>query len=125
MNTLDMMIEARENGKTYYANKHENGLAYNNKLGFHDADDETPWDGYAFKFLNQLMDEVDGWHISAVDWNKVPIDTKIMVRFEIGGKEYAKHFAGVDGSTIFFWINGQTSFTTDRKASAEIARIVK
>lgn len=55
MNTLDMMIAARENGKSYKVGD----MIYNRFNGFHYINGE-PWDRYAFKTLNELF-SIDGW----------------------------------------------------------------
>ena len=55
MTTLDMMIKAKEDGKTYKSNN----LFYNNKLGFVDSDGYK-WDASAFEYLNDLLD-IDTW----------------------------------------------------------------
>ena len=57
MQTLDMMIEARANGKTYRADD----LLYNTKLGFHDKCGNK-WQGYDFDYLNTLF-EINNWQM--------------------------------------------------------------
>lgn len=55
MNTLDMMIKAREDGNTYKARD----LWYNAKVGFVNSHGNE-WGGYAFNYLNDLFD-VNTW----------------------------------------------------------------
>lgn len=55
MTTLEMMIEAKDSGKTYRAND----MLYNNCFGFCDKSGKK-WYGYAFEYLNDLF-KVDIW----------------------------------------------------------------
>ncbi len=55
MNTLDMMIKAKETEKTYRAND----MLYNTKLGFHDKSGNE-WYIDSFDYLNDLF-VVDNW----------------------------------------------------------------
>ena len=55
MNTLDMMELAKNNDKTYISDiSNLSNMRYNVNLGFHDKDGK-PWEGYAFKTLNNLF----------------------------------------------------------------------
>lgn len=55
MTTLDMMIEAKTNGKTYRGDD----MLYNAERGFHDRLGKK-WYGDAFNYLNDLF-EIDTW----------------------------------------------------------------
>ena len=55
MTTLDMMIKAKEDGKTYKSCD----LFYNSKVGFVD-EKGNKWVGRAFEFLNNLFD-INTW----------------------------------------------------------------
>ena len=52
METLDMMILARNTGLTYISED----LAYNTKLGFHEAYTYSLWDAKAFDLINDIME---------------------------------------------------------------------
>lgn len=47
----------------------------------------------------------------AVDWAKVPIDTKVFVRLD--GEWVPRHFAGMENGRLYVFSEGKTSFTTD------------
>lgn len=75
MTTLDMMIEARANGKTYYAND----LLYDTKLGFHDKHGNK-WQGCAFDYLNTLF-EINYWEMDdAIYMTKSEVEEKYGIR---------------------------------------------
>lgn len=46
-----------------------------------------------------------------VDWSKVPVDTKILVRDSEDGEWGKRHFAKFEDGKIFAWANCTTSFT--------------
>ncbi len=75
MTTLDMMIEAMANGKTYRAND----LLYNTKLGFHNKIGNK-WQGSAFDYLNTLF-EIDKWQMdSTIYMTKSEAEEKYGIR---------------------------------------------
>lgn len=47
----------------------------------------------------------------SVDWSKVPVDTKILVRDSEDEKWRKRHFAKFEDGKIFAWTNGATSFS--------------
>jgi hypothetical protein len=48
-----------------------------------------------------------------VDWSKVPVDTKILVR-DSENKEWIKrYFARYENNIVFAWYNGCTSYSAD------------
>lgn len=47
--------------------------------------------------------------VPAVPWDKVPVDTKVMVDFTSNGTFHPRHYAGNPNT---YFIDGQTSFTT-------------
>ena len=55
MSTIDMMLKAKETGKTYRADD----MLYNNNLGFHDKSGKK-WYGDSFEYLNDLF-IIDKW----------------------------------------------------------------
>ena len=46
-----------------------------------------------------------------VDWSKVEVDTPILVRTVEGAEWFKRHFAKYEGSRVFVWNNGKTSWT--------------
>ena len=47
----------------------------------------------------------------AVDWSKVPVDTKILVRDSETGQWSRRHFARYEKNIVFSWRNGCTSYS--------------
>ncbi len=45
-----------------------------------------------------------------VDWSKVPVDTKILVRDSEDGRWKRRHFARYENNMIFAWDSGCTSY---------------
>lgn len=52
-----------------------------------------------------------------VDWSKVPVDTKILVRNSKNESWVKRHFAKFENGKIYVWSSGKTSFTASRSAS--------
>lgn len=48
---------------------------------------------------------------SPVDWSKVPVDTKILVRDSETGQWSRRHFARYEKNSVFSWRNGCTSYS--------------
>ena len=68
MNTLEMMNEAEKTGRTYTSGEiGSSDMMYNAEQGFHDIYGK-PWDGYAFKYLNDLF-------ASDIEWQVIPENT--------------------------------------------------
>lgn len=49
-----------------------------------------------------------------VDWSKVPIDTKILVKDSHEVLWKRGHFADYDNGIVFAWCDGKTSYTADK-----------
>jgi len=51
-----------------------------------------------------------------VDWNKVPVDTKMYVRYDFMDKWIPRYFSGevTEDGKPFVFLNGTTSFSCDR-----------
>lgn len=47
-----------------------------------------------------------------IDWTKVPIDTKVLVKDHKEGDWLKRHFAKYEDGKIYTYKNGQSSFTT-------------
>ena len=52
-----------------------------------------------------------------VDWSKVPVDTKILVRDSEDEKWRKRHFAKFEDGKIFAWTSGVTSFSSESSDS--------
>lgn len=48
---------------------------------------------------------------STIDWTKVPVDTKILVRDSEDEPWRKRYFARYENNTIFAWCNGSTSYS--------------
>lgn len=49
----------------------------------------------------------------AVDWSKVPVDTKILVKDERSSNEwFQRHFAYYQDGEVYAWNSGRTSYTS-------------
>lgn len=48
-----------------------------------------------------------------VDWSKVPVDTKILVRSSEDGRWKRRHFARYESNIVFAWNRGCTSYSVD------------
>lgn len=57
MNTVEMYLQAQRDGKTYRSKD----MRYNVREGFCD-EDGTPWEGYAFKFVNDIFN-LNEWEL--------------------------------------------------------------
>lgn len=49
----------------------------------------------------------------AVDWSKVPVDTKILVRGSEDVRWKRRHFARYESNIVFAWNRGCTSYSVD------------
>jgi hypothetical protein len=52
-----------------------------------------------------------------VDWSKVPVDTKILVRNSEDEEWKKRHFAKFEDGKIFAWTSGVTSFSSESSDS--------
>lgn len=46
-----------------------------------------------------------------VDWNKIKVDTPILVRQGKNGQWLERHFAKYENGDVYAWVDGQTSWT--------------
>lgn len=60
-----------------------------------------------------------------VDWTKVPVDTKILVKNHTNEDWKKRHFAKYEDNKIYAYDNGKSSFTTDIIASWNYAKLYK
>lgn len=62
-----------------------------------------------------LMDEYKEPEEPEVDWNKVPVDTKIYVKDRIDESWSKRYFAKYEDGRIFTWYYGRSSWTDDNE----------
>ena len=69
---------------------------------------ETSWTVNMYKVV-AWMDGIEPY----IDWNKVPVDTKVYVKdnFHVSGKQ--RHFARYENGKIYTWDYGRTSWTAE------------
>lgn len=61
-----------------------------------------------------------------IDWTKVPIDTKILVRDNLVGKWKPRHFAKYENKEVYAFCDGSTSWSGDGSTmSWEYAKLAK
>lgn len=66
-------------------------------------------------------------HIDVVDWENVPVDTKIIVSHSTGSPDYYRYFAEYKDGKVYAWDYGATSWSSDVKSKSwwEHAKLVK
>lgn len=60
-----------------------------------------------------------------VDWTKVPVDTKVLVKECKNDNWEKRHFAKYDNGKIYAYDNGKSSFTTDTIVSWTYGKLYK
>ncbi len=58
-----------------------------------------------------------------VDWSKVAVDTKILVKDREMDPWVHRHFAKYKNGEVYAWLGGKTSFTTKHDISCEYAKL--
>ena len=74
-------------------------------------------DFFGTVFSCRCQDRFKVWlkkeYTPSVDWTKVPVDTKILVR-DFENREWVKrHFAYYKNGVVYAWCNGRTSYTCE------------
>lgn len=66
-------------------------------------------------------------YIDVVDWENVPVDTKIIVSHSTDSPDYCRYFAGYKDGNVYAWDYGATSWSSDTKSKSwwEHAKLVK
>nr|DAJ99162.1 MAG TPA: hypothetical protein [Caudoviricetes sp.] len=66
-------------------------------------------------------------HVDCVDWENVPVDTKIIVSHSPDSPDYCRYFAEYKDGKIYAWDYGATSWSSDVKSKNwwEHAKLVK
>ena len=66
-----------------------------------------------FELKNHWVEDITGeW--KEIDWEKVPVDTKVYVKNHRVGNWSRRHFAYKEGDYIYTYEDGKTSFTWDK-----------
>lgn len=55
-------------------------------------------------------------HIDCVDWENVPVDTKIIVSNSLNSPDYCRYFAEYKDGKVYAWDYGATSWSSDVKS---------
>ncbi len=86
---------------------------------------------FAKKIIEELLEfrnyiAIDE-HIDCVDWENVPVDTKIIVSHTSGSADYYRYFAEYKDGKVYAWDYGATSWSSDVKSKSwwEHAKLVK
>lgn len=66
-------------------------------------------------------------HVDCVDWENVPVDTKIIVSHSPNSPDYYRYFAEYKDGKVYAWDYGATSWSSDVKSKNwwEHAKLVK
>lgn len=66
-------------------------------------------------------------HIDVVDWENVPVDTKIIVSHTSGSADYYRYFAEYKDGKVYAWDCGATSWSSSDKSKThwEHAKLVE
>lgn len=66
-------------------------------------------------------------HVDCVDWENVPVDTKIIVSHSTCSPDYCRYFAEYKDGKVYAWDYGATSWSSDVKSKSwwEHAKLVK
>lgn len=60
-----------------------------------------------------------------IDWSKVPVDTKILVRNYKENKWKKRYFAKYENGTVYAWYNGGTSYSQSDTIDWDCAKLYK
>ena len=118
-----ILVRVTEDGewiRRHFA-KYENGLVYAWK------DSRTSW-------TSLYDDEVTAWKHAKlaedekkpeIDWNKVNVDTPILVRDSEDSKWLERYFAKYEDGLVYAWLGENTSYTTCGAAKWKYAKLAK
>ena len=65
------------------------------------------------------------WEREEVDWNKIPVDTKVLVRNSKDGEWYKRYFAEYEDGRFYVFNNGGTSWSISGKTSWEECKLAE
>ena len=115
-----ILVRQDKNGdwlKRHFA-KYENGNVYVW------ADGQTSWTGadeIKWKYAKLAEDEEE----PEIDWNKIKVDTPILVRDNKDGKWLKRYFAKYEDGLVYAWLGENTSYTTCGAAKWKYAKPVE
>lgn len=122
---VDTPILVRDNKdnkwlKRYFA-KYEDGLVYAwlGENTSYDACGAAKWK-YA-----KLAESEKKCREPKIDWNKVKVDTVILVKTHKAGEWFKRHFAKYKNGKVYTWIDGYTSNDTSRMVEWEYAKLIE
>lgn len=82
-------------------------------------DDEGTCKECFTKWMNEEYKE------SIVDWTRIPIDAKILVRDNKNEKWQKRHFAGYENDKVNAWANAGTSWSSSKRNSWNFAKLAE
>ena len=115
-----ILVRQGKNGdwlKRHFA-KYENGNVYVW------ADGQTSWTGadeIKWKYAKLAEDEEE----PEIDWNKIKVDTPILVRDSKDSKWLKRYFAKYEDGLVYAWLGENTSYTTCGAAKWKYAKPVE
>ena len=72
-----------------------------------------------------LLEEYKEPEEPETDWNKVKVDTPILVRQDKNGDWLERHFAKYENGDVYVWADGQTSWTGTDKIKWKHAKLAE
>ena len=77
--------------------------------------------------IMRVLDSDDNliWEREEVDWAKVPVDTKVLVRDSKKEEWRKRYFSEYKNGKVYTFNNGWTSWTTSNKTSWEYCKLVE
>ena len=73
----------------------------------------------------QLLWLMEEYEEPKTDWNKVKVDTPILVRQGKNGEWLERHFAKYENGDVYAWVDGQTSWTGADKIKWKYAKLAE
>ena len=73
----------------------------------------------------QMLWMLEDYKEPEVDWNKVEVDTPILVRCSEDGEWLRRHFAKYKCGAVYVWDNGSTSWTGDCVTAWNFAKLAE
>ena len=83
---------------------------------------EYTCDGYEIIEPLEAVKNVMGYEIP-VDWSKVSIDTKVLVRDNKDDEWEKKHFAKYEYGRVYCWHDGKTSYSCNTNSSWNFSKL--
>lgn len=73
--------------------------------------------------LDKAEEIIMNWEKPEIDWSKVEVDTKILVKHYSGGEWIKRYFAKYENEKIYTFCNGTTSWNNDGLTSWTYAKL--